>query len=39
MTRLVSRGETPEARAGEDDGLLVSIKKVGGRERERALSS
>jgi len=44
MTRLVSRGETPEAaRAGEDDGLLVSIKE-GGREREeregqRALSS
>jgi len=44
MTRLVSRGETPEAaRTGEDDGLLVSIKEGGGereeREGQRALSS
>ena len=43
MTRLVSRGETPEAaRTGEDDGLLVSIKEGGGereeREGQRALS-
>jgi hypothetical protein len=42
MTRLVSRGETPKAaRAGEDDGLLVSIKEGGGgrEKRERGAAS